>query len=167
MKIREFNIDDQQEVIKLWHECDLVVPHNIPQDDIKRKLELDDHLFLVAEIDGEIDGEIIASGMGGYDGHRGWIYYLAVLPKYQSKGYGKKLVIELEQRLYNAGAPKVNLMVRDTNVNVIEFYNKLNYSKSDVVCLGKILGASEYGGITNRSVIANVNSPVILTEPYS
>ena len=77
MEIRPFKIGDEGAVIDLWRRCNLTVPWNNPKLDIQRKLKVDPELFLV----GVIGGEIVATVMGGYDGHRGWIYYLAVSPE--------------------------------------------------------------------------------------
>jgi ribosomal protein S18 acetylase RimI-like enzyme len=80
-------------------------------------------LFLV----GELDGAVMATAMGGYDGHRGFVYYMAVSPTQQGKRYGATLLGQLESMLLAMGCPKVNLMVRAGNP-VAEFYNSLGYS---------------------------------------
>jgi ribosomal protein S18 acetylase RimI-like enzyme len=77
--------------------------------------------------------------MGGYDGHRGWIYYLAVDPVFRLRGYGRLILHELEKRLSEAGCPKINLMVRATNDGVLSFYRSLGYTEDEVVNLGKRL----------------------------
>ncbi|MCC6882725.1 MAG: GNAT family acetyltransferase [Verrucomicrobiales bacterium] len=92
-------------------------------------------LFLV----GELDGEIMACVMAGYEGHRGWLNYLAVTPKYQRRGYARAMVGEAERLLREAGCPKINLQVRSANHAVIEFYRKLGYLVDDVVGMGKRL----------------------------
>ena len=135
MKIRPFDIGDQAAVIGLWHACQLVVPWNDPAKDIARKLKVDADLFLV----GEIDGEIIATVMGGYEGHRGWINYLAVKPSEQRKGYGQSIMRAVETLLRRKGCPKINLQVRAGNAAVIAFYAAIGYSRDDVVGLGKRL----------------------------
>lgn len=133
--IRPFNERDRQKTINLWQNCNLTVPWNNPDRDIDLKLQVDPDLFLVMED----QTQIIGSGMGGYEGHRGWIYYLAIAPEYRKCGYGKKLVHEIEKRLKQRGCPKVNLMVRTTNTAVLNFYTSLGYTDSEVVCLGKRL----------------------------
>ena len=135
MEIREFERSDQEAVIDLWKECDLVVPWNDPVKDIQRKLEVDPDLFLV----GELSGLIIATVMGGYDGHRGWINYLAVSPVYQRKGYGRKLMDFIETRIKQKGCPKINLQVRESNTNIISFYKSIGYGDDNVIGLGKRL----------------------------
>ena len=92
-------------------------------------------MFLV----GECAGSIMASVMGGYEGHRGWINYLAVDPVEQGKGYGRLMMAEVERRLRAVGCPKINLQVRTSNEAVIRFYESLGYGNDNVVGLGKRL----------------------------
>ena len=133
--IRPFRPQDKAGIIALWRNCNLVVPWNDPAKDIEMKLAVDPELFLVAV---SRDG-VVGSAMGGYEGHRGWIYYLAVHPDLQRTGLGSELVSQIEELLAERNCPKVNLMVRRTNTAVISFYEKLGYEESDVVCLGKKL----------------------------
>jgi ribosomal protein S18 acetylase RimI-like enzyme len=135
MQIRTFEAKDQDSVVKLWHECNLVVPWNDPYKDIQRKLKVDPDLFIV----GETAGGIIATVMGGYEGHRGWINYLAVAPAHQRKGYGRQLVASVEALIKQKGCPKINLQVRQTNTDVIKFYEAIGYKNDNVVSLGKRL----------------------------
>lgn len=137
MYIRAFQLPDQTALIELWQRCDLLRPWNDPVKDIQRKLAVRPDLFLV----GERDGNIIASVMAGYEGHRGWLNYLAVDPEYQRQGLGRELVSEAERLLLEAGCPKINLQVRSSNPSVIEFYQRLGYLTDDVVSLGKRLQA--------------------------
>jgi ribosomal protein S18 acetylase RimI-like enzyme len=88
---------------------------------------------------GTVDDRIIASVMAGYDGHRGWIYYLAVDPHSQRASCGRRLMDEVELRLKARGCAKINLMVRASNQSVTEFYAKLGYIQDDVIALGKRL----------------------------
>ena len=81
--------------------------------------------------------------MAGFDGHRGWIYYLAVLPIFQGNGFGKLLVRNAEDSLKNRGCPKIDLMVRSTNLKVIEFYNKIGFSQESVTVMVKRLIVDE------------------------
>lgn len=135
IEIRPYKPSDEELLVQLWTDCGLVVPWNNPQRDIRRKLKVQPELFLV----GCTVGHIIASVMAGYDGHRGWINYLAVHPNYQRLGIGRRIVEEAEARLNAMGCPKVNLQVRTTNTNVIEFYREIGYKIDDVVSLGKRL----------------------------
>jgi ribosomal protein S18 acetylase RimI-like enzyme len=135
MKIRVFEDSDQESVIALWAECDLLVPQNNPAKDISRKLKVDRDLFLVG-VDGRI---IVATVMGGYEGHRGWINYLAVKQSERRKGYGQKIMQAVEILLQNRGCPKINLQIRRANTNVIAFYSAIGYGDDHVVGLGKRL----------------------------
>lgn len=135
MDIREFRIADREAVIALWRECGLAVAHNDPAKDIDRKLKVDPDLFLV----GCSDGQIIASVMGGYEGHRGWINYLAVKPAYRQRGYGREIMRAVESRINDRGCPKINLQVRTGNAQSIAFYTALGYSDDRVIGLGKRL----------------------------
>jgi ribosomal protein S18 acetylase RimI-like enzyme len=135
MTIRPFLESDESTVIALWHACSLTRPWNNPQKDIARKLTTQRELFLV----GELDGDVVASVMGGYDGHRGWVNYLAVHPDYQGRGYGDALMKHIEQCLLEIGCPKINLQVRASNTNVLDFYNHIGYTQDDVISLGKRL----------------------------
>lgn len=135
MFIRQFKPEDMDTVVSLWIQCHLAVPWNNPWQDIERKLKVNPELFLV----GEVDGRIVATAMGGYEGHRGWVNYLAVHPDYRLKGYGKAMMKHLEQNLTALGCPKLNLQVRETNREVISFYEKIGYVNDNVVSLGKRL----------------------------
>jgi len=135
MNIRAYKDQDKGEVIDLWKQCGLVAPQNNPEKDIARKLKVDPDLFLV----GYTDVGIVATVMGGYEGHRGWINYLAVQPAEQRKGYGQQLMRSVESLIENKGCPKINLQVRDTNTEIIAFYKALGYKLDKVVGLGKRL----------------------------
>ena len=139
--IRPYRSADQEDVVQLWKTCDLVVPWNDPVKDIEFKLQVDAELLLVAEY----RGRPIGTAMGGYEGHRGWLYYLAVHPDFRRRGLGRRLVEEVEARLTERGCPKVNLMVRKTNSLVIDFYHSLGFTENEVVCLGKMLKKRDSG----------------------
>ena len=133
MKIRQFDKKDIASVISLWKQCGLTRPWNNSQQDITRKLKVQPELFVV----GEVDGQVMASAMAGYDGHRGSVYYLAVSPHYQESGYGRKIMAWIEQTLLEMGCPKLNIVVRSSNKNVLRFYDALGYVTDDVISLGK------------------------------
>ncbi len=135
MQIQAFEEQYRQALIALWTECGLAVPQNDPNKDIDRKLQVGADLFLL----GVEDGEVVASVMGGYEGHRGWINYLAVKLSHQRKGYGQAMMAAVETRLREKGCPKINLQVRSTNTAVIAFYDALGYGNDNVVGLGKRL----------------------------
>ncbi|OVZ59159.1 GNAT family acetyltransferase [Pigmentiphaga sp. NML080357] len=135
MLIRSYRPADEAAIIALWQACGLTRPWNDPRKDIERKLTAQPELFLV----GESGGAPIASAMVGFDGHRGWVYYLAVHPGHQRCGHGRRLMAHAEQLLIERGCPKINLLVRTANGQVIDFYRALGYAQDDVVSLGKRL----------------------------
>jgi len=135
LKIRIFQKSDEEEVIKLWEKCGLVVPWNNPQLDIERKLNENAKEILI----GLVEKEIVATTFVGYDGHRGWVYYLGVKPKYRKMGFGNHLMEAAEQHLIKFGCPKINIMVRKSNSDVINFYESIGYKKDNVITLSKRL----------------------------
>jgi ribosomal protein S18 acetylase RimI-like enzyme len=135
MDIRSFRAEDEHAVVSLWERCGLVRPWNDPRKDISRKLEVRGDLFLV----GIVDGRLVASVMAGYDGHRGWMNYLAVAPENQRSGLARQMVSEVERRLRASGCPKINLQVRSDNADAVGFYRAIGYSQDDVISLGKRL----------------------------
>lgn len=137
MRIRAFEPRDEQAVVRLWTDCGLVVPWNDPHRDVQRKLKVQPEMFLVAC--SESDNRIIGAVMAGYDGHRGWINYLAVDPHMRRQGIGERLMLEAERLLREIGCPKINLQVRSTNAEVLAFYDRLGFRDDDVVSLGKRL----------------------------
>ena len=139
MDIRAFQPADESAVIALWEVCGLTRPWNDPRKDIARKLTAQPELFLVG-IEGD---QLIATAMVGFDGHRGWVYYLAVDPVFQRLSYGKQLMHEAEQLLIARGCPKINLLVRSSNQQVLKFYAELGYTPDDVVSLGRRLIADD------------------------
>jgi len=139
VKIRRFITNDEEQVIGLWRTCALTRPWNDPSLDIARKLKVNAEWFLV----GEESGNIIASAMFGYEGHRGWVNYLAVHPSYQRKGYATQMMQHGERLLHAAGCPKLNLQVRSTNASTLAFYESLGYKNDEVISLGKRLISDE------------------------
>ena len=135
MQIRTYRESDEDAVVALWHTCGLTRPWNDPHKDIARKLTVQRELFLV----GEVDGKVIASVMAGFEGHRGWVNYLAVEPEMRGRGYGAELMKLVEERFTAAGCPKINLLVRASNTPVLEFYRHLGYAADEAVPLGKRL----------------------------
>ncbi|HEY0602257.1 MAG TPA: GNAT family acetyltransferase [Herpetosiphonaceae bacterium] len=135
MSIRPYQAADEAQVIALWHQCNLVVPWNDPQRDIALKIEVQPHMFLV----GVLDTTVIATIMAGYEGHRGWLNYLAVSPEHQRHGIGRRMVEEATALLQAAGCPKINLQIRTSNTDVIAFYKRLGFTIDDVVSMGKRL----------------------------
>jgi len=123
----------EEAVVDLWRKCDLVVPQNDPREDIRRKYDFQRSLFFVALL----DEKLIGSVMAGYEGHRGWINYLAVLPECRRRGYGRRLMEKAVEELTKMGCPKVNLQVRETNISVVDFYRHLGFKDDHVISLGK------------------------------
>ena len=122
-------------VVQLWNDCGLVTTANNPFKDIQRKLKVQSDLFFVAVEKNKVVGTV----MGGYEGHRGWINYLAVDPAYQKSGIGLELMKKVEQKLKNLGCPKINLQIRESNAKVRAFYEKIGYSQDKVLSYGKRL----------------------------
>jgi ribosomal protein S18 acetylase RimI-like enzyme len=133
--IRQFVPNDTKRVIFIWEQCDLVRNWNNPNFDIQRKLNFQKELFFV----GLLNDEIIATAMFGYDGHRGWLNYFAVLPNFQKRGFGKKLMTFGEMALIEKGCPKLNLQIRNDNTKAINFYQKVGYREDAAVSFGKRL----------------------------
>jgi ribosomal protein S18 acetylase RimI-like enzyme len=133
--IKQYSSGDQKAVIALWQKCSLTRPWNNPEHDIERKLKVNPELFLV----GLVNSRIIATVMGGYEGHRGWANYLAVDPEYQSKGLGQQIMTAIESKLLAIGCPKINLQIRTDNLSAISFYEKIGYKTDDVISMGKRL----------------------------
>jgi ribosomal protein S18 acetylase RimI-like enzyme len=128
-------MEDQTEVIALWRAAGLVRPQNDPFKDIARKIRVNPEWFLVAEEKGRIVGTVMA----GYEGHRGWINYLAVEPSRRRCGLGRLLLAEAERLLRAAGCPKINLQVRTGNTAAMEFYRSIGFAPDDAVSFGKRL----------------------------
>jgi ribosomal protein S18 acetylase RimI-like enzyme len=135
LSIRTFQHADKSDVIQLWRECNLVVPWNDPATDIEKKINFQPDLFFV----GEFDEKIIATCMAGYEGHRGWINYLAVAPDFRRQGFGRAIMLHAEIKLKELGCPKINLQVRAQNTSVIQFYGSLGFKDDNVTSLGKRL----------------------------
>jgi len=134
-QIVKYTPEFQDAVVNLWRKCNLIVPQNDPVEDIRKKLDFQPDLFFI----GLLDGKVIGSIMVGYEGHRGWMNYLAVTPEFQRRGYGKKLVQKAVDELKRIGCLKLNLQVRRSNTSVIDFYKHLGFKEDDVVSLGKRL----------------------------
>ncbi len=139
MRIRPFMPSDEDVVIELWRRCGLLRPWNDPHKDILRKLSVQPEWFLV----GTIGPKLVASLMAGFDGHRGWINYLAVDPGHQRRGYGRAMMAEAERLLRDCGCPKINLQLRRGNQRAAAFYERVGFSEDPVVSFGKRLIADD------------------------
>ena len=135
LQIRSFTAGDTDAVIEVWRRSGLLHPDNDPRKDIARKLKVRPDQFLV----GTVGGTVVATIMIGYDGHRGWIYYLGVLPEHQRRGHARRMLDKAERLLRLEGCPKINLQVRTTNASVLSFYERVGYSDNALLSLGKRL----------------------------
>ena len=139
MQIRPFRDSDEAAVIALWEVAGLTRSWNDPRKDIERKRSVQPEWFLV----GTVGEAVMASIMIGYDGHRGWVNYLAVDAAHRDRGHARTLMREAERLLAAAGCPKINLQVRSANASVIAFYQRIGYLQDDVVSFGHRLIADE------------------------
>ena len=143
VRVRPFADADEDAVVALWTAAGLTRPWNDPHRDIARKKLVQRELFLVAEDSssaaGRPSGEIVGTAMAGYDGHRGWVYYVAVAPGRRGSGLGRALMTEVEARLLALGCPKVNVQIRSGNEAVAAFYSGLGYAPDGATGLGKRL----------------------------
>lgn len=133
--IREGSAQDAAAVIALWHACGLTRPWNDPARDFARAVEGETSAVLIAER----EGRIIGTAMVGDDGHRGWVYYLAVAESARRTGLGRSLMAAVEDWLRARGCPKIQLMVRGGNADALAFYETLGLAPQDVVTLGRFL----------------------------
>lgn len=136
MEIRTFHEADESAVIALWKNVFAYPePRNDPAKVIRDKLATQRELFFVAVLDDRVVGTVL----GGYDGHRGWIYSLAVNPDVRRRGIGAALVRHVEQELARRSCPKINLQVLASNAAVVAFYRKLGYAVEERISMGKVL----------------------------
>ena len=137
MEIRPYSESDQDSVVGLWRDVfPGPPPWNHPAADIRRKLALQRELFLVAVA----GSDVVGTAMAGYDGHRGWVYYVGVSPEHRRQGIGTALMKSVEQALASMGCPKLNLQIRAGNEQVVSFYRKLGFEIEARVSMGKRLG---------------------------
>lgn len=136
MIIRPYLESDEKDVIALWREVFPNAPEwNEPATDIRRKLLVQRDLFLLAVV----DSELVGTTMAGFDGHRGWIYYVAVRNPYRRQGVATALMRHAETALANLGCLKVNVQIRTANQEVVSFYKQLGYQVEERVSMGKRL----------------------------
>jgi ribosomal protein S18 acetylase RimI-like enzyme len=139
MTIRAYLEADEAEVVALWTACGLVRPWNDPRKDIARKLAVQRDLFLV----GTVGDRIRATVMAGYDGHRGWVNYLAVDPASRRLGLARSMMAAVEERLRRLGCAKINLQLRSDNRDAIAFYQRIGFGEDAVISMGKRLAGGE------------------------
>ena len=134
--LRSYQESDELHVVKLWQQVFTDSPSwNDPREDIERKLSVQRELFIVA-MHGE---ELVGTALAGYDGHRGWVYYVAVNPNLRRSGIGAALMRRVEKDLAEMGCPKLNFQVRAENRDVVAFYESLGYHIEERVSMGKRL----------------------------
>lgn len=131
LDIRTYRNSDREDVINLWNKCGLTSPGNDPEKDISLKADYQNELFFI----GICNSIIAATLMAGYDGHRGWFNYFGVLPEFQGKGLGREMADHAVQVLKKIGCPKINLQVRNTNLQVIGFYREIGFHDHEVTSL--------------------------------
>jgi ribosomal protein S18 acetylase RimI-like enzyme len=134
-EILEFEEKDRRDVVTLWKACELTRPWNDPDRDIDRVLNSQTGKLFLLKKQNQVSGSV----MVGYDGHRGSVYYLSVHPDLQRANLGSMLMAHAEEYLLTLGCPKLNLMVRTTNLSVVEFYDRLEYLKEEVIVFSKRL----------------------------
>ncbi|MCL4151242.1 UNVERIFIED_CONTAM: hypothetical protein GTU68_003753 [Idotea baltica] len=130
--------DEADAVIALWTACDLTRPWNPPEADIALARGNPNADVLVAEE----GGALVSAVMVGHDGHRAWVYYLAVSPDLQRGGWGRKAMVAAEEWARERGLPKIHLMVRHTNAGVVAFYQRLGYADAETLVLERWLTKS-------------------------
>jgi len=135
MLIREFQLDDYEPVVELWRKAGIHIDVSDSPEGIRHKLTRDPDLFLVAVEDGVILGTV----MGCYDGRRGWINHLAVLPQNQKSGLGTLLMGTVEARFKEKGCVKINLHILPENEGVGAFYEHLGYNRDVLIFMEKWL----------------------------
>lgn len=135
LAIGDLRPDEVEAAVALWEACGLTRPWNDPRADIALALGKQASTVLA----GRVDGQVVATAMTGSDGHRGWVYYLAVAPDRQRHGYGAQMMLAAADWLKARGAPKLHVMIRSENLGVAAFYAKLGYEKSDTITMAKRL----------------------------
>lgn len=136
LEIRPYRDTDEGQVAQLWTEIFAYPePRNEPRRVIRQKVAVDDGLLLVAIADGELVGTV----MGGYDGHRGWIYSLAVAAPWRRRGIGSQLMRHMETLLAARNCPKINLQLLATNAAIVAFYDRLGYRVEERISMGKLI----------------------------
>jgi len=135
--ISEAVLNDAAQIVELWNNVGLMRPWNDPNKDIELSLAAESSMLFKAQKGNVLIGTVMA----GYDGHRGWIYYLAVDPAHQKQGVGRKLYDTALDWLKEKGAPKVQILIRADNTDVVSFYEALGFEKSTSVLMGKPIDA--------------------------
>lgn len=138
IEIRPYRETDLGAVVDLWQACGLTRPWNPPARDIATVQQTGHGELLVAAAEGRVVGTV----MVGHDGHRGWVYYMAVDPARQRVGLGKRLLRAAEEWVAARGIKKLELMIRDSNLGVAAFYESCGYGREPVVVMSRWLAGS-------------------------
>lgn len=137
VQVRPYGDGDEEAVVALWSR---VFPGPSPWNDprlvIATKTATQPELFFVAVV----EGSVVGTAIGGFDGHRGWLYTVAVHPDWQRRAIGTALVRRVEAALVTLGCPKLNLQIVTSNAGVVAFYERLGYAIEERVSMGKRLG---------------------------
>jgi ribosomal protein S18 acetylase RimI-like enzyme len=136
MEIGDLSQGSVDDAAELWRAVDLTRPWNDPLDDLRRALAGPTSTVLA----GTEDGTLLATAMVGHDGHRGWVYYLAVRESEQRRGLGGAMMRACEAWLAERGVPKLNIMVRGDNAAARSFYERIGYGLDDVATMSRRLG---------------------------
>ena len=135
MNIRKYRNTDFDRLSQLWETVfPDDPPHNAPKKIISEKIKVDDLIFVAEE-----SAVIVGACMAGYDGHRGWLYAVAVTPLNRRSGIGKKLVLYAVEELKRLGCKKVNLQIRASNHTVAKFYENLGFSAEERLSMGAFI----------------------------
>lgn len=127
--------DETEAAVALWNEAGLLRPWNDPRADLALAMDKVSSAVLA----GRLDGKLVATAMVGHDGHRGWVYYLAVAHMHRKCGCGAAMMRACEDWVRNQGVPKIQLMVRGDNASTQAFYDAIGYARSDVVVMARAL----------------------------
>jgi len=145
LRVVEATDDDVAPLVELWTGCGLTRPWNDPERDIADARATATSTVLVGHVDVAGADVVVSSAMAGYDGHRGWLYYVAVDPAWQGRGFGRETVVAAEAWLAAQGASKVQLMVRRTNGDATGFYAALGYTDQETTVLGRRFPVAQGG----------------------
>ena len=138
LAISPLRLDEMEAVVALWAEAGLLRPWNDPRADLSLAMGKPGSAVLA----GRLGGTLVSTAMVGHDGHRGWVYYLAVATTHRKRGFGAAMMKAAEGWVRAQRVPKLQLLVRGDNAQTQAFYDAIGYTKSDVVVMAKALGSS-------------------------
>jgi len=135
VEVTEANLSDVDAAGALWERCGLARPSSDPGEDFRRCVGSPNAAVLI----GRLDGVLVATVMVGFDGHRAWVYFLAIEPTFRRQGLAKTMMSAAEQWARARGAPRLNLMVRESNAAALSLYEELGMERQPVLVIGKAL----------------------------